>query len=77
MTSAAQAPIEERFAAFADLAPEPTELNAPYWEGLAAGCVRIVHTDCAGKVKAQQNMQIIPGRQYRVPPCSGWNCQCL
>ena len=38
MTSA---PIEERFAAFASLAPEPTELNAPYWEGLAAGELRL------------------------------------
>jgi uncharacterized OB-fold protein len=40
--------IEERFAAFEALAPEPTELNAPYWEGLAAGELRLQRCTACG-----------------------------
>jgi uncharacterized OB-fold protein len=33
--------VDPSFAPMAELLPEPTALNAPYWEGLAAGELRI------------------------------------
>lgn len=41
-------PVNESLAPLAELLPEPTDLTRPYWEGLAAGELRLQHCRACG-----------------------------